>query len=103
MQPLDLEGDNIENPAVVFEILSRSTERYDRLVKSQLYRTIDSLMDYLLVSQDQIRIEQSTRQPDGSWSERVCQDAGAEMKIDSVGVSIPLSRIYDGVSSSAHT
>ena len=54
--------DILLNPVVIFEILSPSTEEYDRGVKFRQYRTIDSLKDYILIDQDQVRIEQYSRE-----------------------------------------
>jgi Uma2 family endonuclease len=90
--------DNLTNPAVIFEVLSPSTEKYDRGLKFQHYRTLDSLRDYILVNQEQARIEQFTRRPDGTWTFRDYQGPDEELKIDAIGVTIPLRRIYDRVS-----
>jgi Uma2 family endonuclease len=87
--------DILIDPVAIFKVLSPSTEKYDRTVKSRLYRTIDSLKDYVLVSQEEIYIEQLTRQPNGVWTFRDYQGPDAELKIDSIGVAIPLRRIYD--------
>jgi len=87
--------DNLVNPVVIFEILSPTTEKYDRGAKFQLYRTIESLQDYILVNQDQVRIEQFTRQADGTWKLRDLEGPEAELKIGSIGVAIALRRIYD--------
>src|SRR5207237_2402837 len=59
--------DTLLNPTVLVEVLSKSTERYDRIAKSSYYRTLDSLAEHLLVAQDEIRSEQYIRQPDGQW------------------------------------
>jgi Uma2 family endonuclease len=83
---------------VTFEVLSPSTEKYDRGLKFQIYRTIDSLRDYILVSQEQVRVEQYTRQADGTWALRDYQGPDEELKIDSIGVAILLRRIYRWVS-----
>ena len=83
---------------MIFEVLSPSTEKYDRGLKFQHYRTLDSLRDYILVNQEQARIEQFTRQPDGTWTFRDYQGPDEELKIDAIGVTIPLRRIYDRVS-----
>jgi Uma2 family endonuclease len=97
-QPAADEHDDILiNPVAIFEVLSPSTEKYDRGLKFQLYRAIDSLKHYLLVSQDQVRIEQFTRQPDGIWTLRDCLGLDEELKIDSIGIAIPLRRIYERV------
>jgi Uma2 family endonuclease len=93
----DEHQDNLLNPAVIFEILSPSTEKYDRGVKFQHYRTIESLREYILVDQSQVRIECYSRQPGNTWTLRDYQRLEEELVIDSVGVSIPLSRIYDRV------
>ncbi|MGO4880290.1 MAG: Uma2 family endonuclease [Bryobacteraceae bacterium] len=94
---LDQDDDNLDNPVVVFEIVSPSTEKFDRGRKSDLYRTVGSLTDYVLVSQDRMRVEGYARQPDGTWFSHECEGPDAELKIDSINVSMPLRRIYDGV------
>lgn len=93
----DEHQDNLLNPVAIFEVLSPSTEKYDRGLKFQHYRTIDSLRDYILVDQSQIRIEQYTRRPDGTWSLRDYQTLEEELKIEAIGVSIPLRQIYDRI------
>ena len=96
-------SDILINPVAIFEVLSPSTEKYDRGLKFQLYRTIDSLKDYILVNQEQGRVEQFTRQPGGTWTLRDYQGPDAELKIDSIGAAIPLRRIYDQVDISPAT
>ena len=59
--------DTLLNPTVIVEVLSPSTEGYDRGLKFEDYRTIPSLTDYVLVSQDKVLIEHYTRQPDDGW------------------------------------
>lgn len=59
--------DSLLNPSALFEILSDSTESYDRGEKFAQYRTIPTLTDYVLVSQKQVLIEHFQRQGDGSW------------------------------------
>jgi len=89
--------DNLLNPIVLFEILSPTTEKYDRGLKFQHYRTIETLQDYILVDQNQIRIEQYTRQADHTWTLRDYQHPDEELKIDSIHVLIPLIGIYERV------
>jgi Uma2 family endonuclease len=96
-QAVDEDDDVLIDPVAIFEVLSPSTEKYDRGLKFQLYRTIDSLNDYILVNQEQVRVEQYTRHADGTWTFRDYQSPGEELKIDSIGVAIPLRRIYDRV------
>jgi Uma2 family endonuclease len=90
----DPAGDIILNPVVICEVLSPSTESYDRGLKFQHYRNIESLKDYILVDQNKILIEQFTRQVD-NWTLRDYQRPDEELKIDSISVSISLHRIYD--------
>jgi Uma2 family endonuclease len=92
----DEHEDILLNPAVIFEVPSPSSEKYDRGVKFQNCRTIESLKEYILVDQNRILIEQFTRQ--GSiWSFRDYQRLDQELAIDSLGVNLPLVRIYDRV------
>lgn len=63
----DSTRDTVTNPVVIIEILSDSTERYDRGMKFQNYRTLDSLRDYILIAQDHRHIEHFSRQDGGLW------------------------------------
>src|SRR5712691_1212035 len=63
----DEEVDTLLNPTLLIEVLSTSTERYDRIAKTSYYRTLDSLTEHLLVAQHEVRIEQYVRQPRGEW------------------------------------
>lgn len=63
----DAEVDTLLNPALIIEVLSSSTERYDRTGKFALYRSIPSLDEYLLIAQDEYRIDYYRRTPDGLW------------------------------------
>src|ERR1044071_6753940 len=63
----DAESDTLLNPTVIFEILSPSTEKYDRGKKFEHYRTIATLQEYILVSQNGHLVEQYTRQADNVW------------------------------------
>jgi Uma2 family endonuclease len=93
----DDEKDVLLNPVVIFEVLSPSTEGYDRGLKFQHYRTIPSLREYVLVEQDKIQVEQYIRQDDGTWMLRDHRGLDAELKMDSIGATLPLRLIYDGV------
>jgi len=62
--------DVITNPAILVEVLSTSTEEYDRGLKRAGYQRIGSLTDYLLVAQAEARIEHYRRNADGSWTYR---------------------------------
>jgi Uma2 family endonuclease len=89
--------DTLVNPTVLMEVLSPSTERYDRGRKWELYRRIPSLQQYVLVSQDEPRIEWFTRQQGGLWLYAEAADSAAEVRLDSVGCTLRLADVYDGV------
>jgi len=89
--------DILVNPTAIFEVLSPTTERYDRGAKFRHYLTIDTLKDYILVDQFEMRIEQYTRGTEGAWMFRAYRQPHDELKIDSIGVALPLARIYDRV------
>jgi Uma2 family endonuclease len=93
----DEHQDILVNPTVILEVLSPSTEHYDRGVKFQRYRAIESLKDYILVNQDEIRIEQYTRRDAHTWTLHDYQRPEEELRIDSIGVSLALARIYDRI------
>lgn len=85
------------NPTVLVEVLSPSTEQYDRGTKSVHYRRIESLKTILLVSQDQARAEAHVRQPDGSWSLREYAGMDQVLPLEAIGVELPLAAVYQGV------
>ncbi len=93
----DERQDILINPIVIFEVLSPTTEKYDRGVKFQHYRGIDSLKDYVLVAQDRVLVEQYSRGADGAWTYRAHEKLEEQLKLDSLGVALPLARIYDRV------
>jgi Uma2 family endonuclease len=91
----DKHGDVLLNPNVIFEVLSPSTEKYDRGEKFRRYRTqIESLQDYVMVSQDQARIEHHHRQPDGTWKETEVNGLDGVLFISSIDCRIPLAEVY---------
>jgi Uma2 family endonuclease len=94
---LQLSGDqrdNVLNPMLIVEVLSPSTEGYDRGKKFELYRRIASLREYLIVHQDKCHVEHHSRQDDGSWLLR--EHAGNDdcVNIARLGVKIALSELY---------
>jgi len=89
--------DILLNPTVIFEVLSPSTEYYDRGVKLRRYREIESLMDYVLVAQDQVNIEHYTRSGENTWTLRDYRRAEDVLMIASIGVSVPLAAIYERI------
>jgi Uma2 family endonuclease len=87
----------IVNPRVVIEVLSSGTEAYDRGDKFSLYRCLDSLQEYVLVSQDQARVEVFTRQADGSWNFNHFDGLEATARLRSVGIELRLTDLYAGI------
>jgi len=97
----DEHNDVLLNPTVLFEVLSPSTEYRDRGIKLRRYREIESLSDYILVAQDQIGIEQYTRGDANTWTLRDHQRTEDILHIPSIGVSVPVSAIYERIEFSA--
>ena len=85
--------DTLLNPLVLVEVLSDSTEDYDRGTKFTNYRTIASLRDYVLISTDKVLVEYSTRKDDGSWVLREFR-AGERFTLESVGVELAVDELY---------
>ncbi len=85
--------DTLMNPVVIVEVLSDSTESYDRGDKFEQYETIPTLRDYVLASQKKARIEHFQRQADGTWQRRVAV-AGERVTFESIGCAIEVDRAY---------
>lgn len=83
------------NPRVVFEVLSKSTEAYDRGEKAKVYREIPSLEEHFLLAQDRPEVEGYHRQADGSWSLRLWSGHDAVARIRCLGLDLPLAELYD--------
>lgn len=93
------EGDRRDillNPLVIVEVLSESTERYDRGAKFAHYRTLPSLADYVLVSQTEPLVEHFHHTADGGWVLHVFA-GGDALTLASLDCSIPIAEIYDKV------
>ncbi len=86
--------DVITNPTIVVEVLSPSTEQYDRGLKWDGYQTRESLTDYVLVSQDRARIEHFGRRPGGSWSYTAANAGGTITLTD--GTILEVDAIFAG-------
>ena len=92
--------DIVINPVVIFEVLSPSTEDFDRDIKFERYdRWNPSLQDYLLVAQNVPKIEHYTHQADGSWRYRVYRGLEASFTIESIKCSLRLAEVYERVTS----
>lgn len=97
--PEDLESSHVLlNPKVLMEILSPTTEAFDRGTKFRHYRSIPSLMEYVLIDQENAVIERYyVRQENQAWQLEPVIGLDAEMRLSSVKCSVPLRRIYQGV------
>jgi Uma2 family endonuclease len=89
--------DTLINPTVIIEILSPSTERYDRGMKFQHYRTINSLQEYILVSQDKLQIERFVRQENNEWVFSEAIGIEATLPISSIQGMLALRDVYEQV------
>lgn len=89
--------DTLTNPVVIIELLSPSTERYDRGMKFQHYRTIETLQDYLLIAQDRPYIEHYRRQAGGEWLLREAAGLDAALTIESIACRLLLGDVYEKV------
>lgn len=86
--------DTLLNPQVIIEVLSDSTETYDRGRKFGHYRQIESLREYLLVSQKRPHIEHYALQPAGGWLLTEATEMAGEMALPSIGCTLKLADVY---------
>jgi Uma2 family endonuclease len=94
----DRRGDTLLNPMVIVEILSPSTEAYDRGKKFEHYRTMASLKEYLLIAQDRVSVAKFLRPNDaGQWTWTVQTEAEESVSLGSCGATIRIADIYAGV------
>lgn len=91
------------NPSVIIEVLSPSTEAWDRGGKWTCYQQLPSLRGYLLVSQDRSQIEHYMLEPDGSW--RYTRETGlaSVVTIVSINCQLPLAEVYSGIEFPPHS
>ena len=85
------------NPTALFEILSDSTAKADRGSKWLAYQEIESLRDYVLIAQEEARIEHYARQADGTWNYRMVTGLHASLTLSGVPVTLSLAEIYEDV------
>ena len=96
-QFIDDEFDTLLNPVVVVEILSDSTESYDRGRKFEQYRRIETLKEYILISQSRPYVERFVKHGDGFWQLAEFSGSDAVITIDTLDAAIPLAAIYEKV------
>jgi Uma2 family endonuclease len=92
-QLADNQFDTLLNPTILIEVLSPSTEAYDRGKKFGHYRTLDSLQEYLLIAHDAPLIEHFVRQDDGTWRFAAASGLEASIALPSVGCTLELADI----------
>jgi Uma2 family endonuclease len=90
----DAENDTLLNPVVIIEVLSESTEAYDRGKKFEQYQAIESLTEYLLVAQDPYRIEQFVRQGSREWRYSEYHDAEDMVRLTAIGCELAVKDVY---------
>ena len=94
----DAHKDIVLNPKVVFEVLSESTEEFDRGTKFMRYRNFNpTLTDYFLIAQHEPHVEHYLRRENGEWLMREYDGLDTKFTIDSINCSISLSDLYDRV------
>jgi Uma2 family endonuclease len=89
--------DTLLNPILLIEVLSDSTEGYDRGKKFQHYRSIESLQEYVLVAQDEARIEKYVKHGDGFWLLSEAVGFESEIEFSSIECKIALAEVYDKI------
>jgi Uma2 family endonuclease len=92
----DGELDTLLNPKLIVEVLSATTEGYDRGKKFAHYRTLESLAEYVLITQEEVRVERFSRQPDGLWVLAEADRMEDILPLPSIGCELRLADVYDG-------
>jgi len=89
--------DTVTNPVVIFEVLSPSTESYDRGKKFEFYRTIETLREYILIDQARAYVEHYRRRANRQWVLTVLNDLEATLALQSIDFAVALGDIYQRV------
>ena len=89
--------DTLLNPTLLLEVLSPSTEDYDRGRKFAHYRSLPSLEIFVLIAQDRVHVERFSRQPDGGWLLEESDDLGSDLELPGIGATLSLREVYDRV------
>jgi Uma2 family endonuclease len=89
--------DTLLNPTVIVEVLTDSTEAYDRGQKFEQYRSLESLAEYLMICSQRVSAERYTRQPSGSWSFDARASLEDSIDLKSVDCQLLLAEIYEKV------
>lgn len=99
-KPLFWDNDDLLliNPILVVEVLSKSTQKYDRTGKFDKYKTLESFKEYVMIRQDICYAEVWYRERPGLWHETIVTDIEGKLPLQSLGVEISMKRIYKNVS-----
>lgn len=89
--------DALLKPTLLVEILSPSTEMYDRVKKFWRYRQLPSLREYVLIAQDRPMIEHYIRQDDGTWNWSAAEELGGTIALPTIGCTLELAEVYEQV------
>lgn len=99
----DEEADTLLNPTMIIEVLSKSTENYDRGKKFENYRTLESLQEYVLVAQDAYRLEHYRRQLDQQWLFSELKGLQGTILLPTIACTLAMPDVYDKVEILAET
>ncbi len=90
--------DTVENPRLIIEVSSKSTEDYDKKDKLRYYRSIPTLQEYVLINQYELEIQQYTKSDGDFWIYRVYELTEDIVKFGSIEVEMTVAEIYEGIS-----
>ena len=90
-------ADTLLNPTLLIEVLSPTTEAYDRGKKLRWYQSLESLSEYLLVSQSSPLVEQYVRQQDDRWLFTIAEGLDAVLPLPSIQIDLALAEIYERI------
>jgi Uma2 family endonuclease len=96
-QFLDDKESTLLNPTLIVEVLSPTTEAYDRGLKFKHYSTIETLREYLLIASESVDVELRTRQPDGRWILTSADRLEDSIELQSIGCRLALADLYEKV------
>lgn len=91
-------SDLLLNPVLLYEVLSPTTEAYDRGDKFTYYKSIPSFREYLLIAQHRVHVTHYVKQADGTWGYEEANDIGRVIDLTTVECKLPLNALYMGVS-----
>lgn len=93
----DEHKDTVLNPTLIVEVLSKTTEAYDRGKKFDHYRTIPALREYVLVAHDEPMVQRFLRNDDDTWTLTAVSGLERSLMLNSIGVELPLAEVFDRV------